>query len=94
MLLFLPRFILCYNWYFTIYKPLVVASAALSQTIIERAPIIFLKSAESTAGEIDVSITPNQGVLPYSSFNWRAGFSLNLTRVNQLLGQPRASYAT
>ena len=34
---------------------IVVAASAVSQSIIDRAPLIFLKSAEGPAGQSDIS---------------------------------------
>jgi len=46
---------------------IVVLSAIIVNTVISKGPIIFLKLAEGTTGEIDAIVTPTQ--VPLTSFN-------------------------
>jgi hypothetical protein len=53
---------------------IVVAATAVSQSIIDRAPIIFLKTAEGPSGEIDIRMVPSAAL--------KAGFYLFKNSIN------------
>ncbi|KRX00113.1 hypothetical protein PPERSA_07220 [Pseudocohnilembus persalinus] len=74
----------CYYCLSFMSVAIVVMACAVSQSIIDRAPIIFLKTAEGPGGEIDVNITPN-----FDTLMNVGGYSLvpylNGTRVQELV---------
>ncbi|KAL4454907.1 hypothetical protein ABPG74_006289 [Tetrahymena malaccensis] len=79
---------LCYFCLAFFSVTIVVAAAGVAQSVIDRAPIIFLSAAESNNGQSDFEIRPssqilNPGPLAQQSF-------LNFTRVNEILKDERA----
>ena len=66
---------------------IVVCSTAVSTTIIERAPIIFLKQAEGDHGEIDIKLHKQYGYIYDTSEYYDAQNTLNFTRINLLLSE-------
>lgn len=67
---------------------IVVLSAIIVNTVISKGPIIFLKLAEGTTGEIDAIVTPTQ--VPLTSFNTYNNFDgifLNYTQVLNLYNE-------
>lgn len=58
---------------------IVVTVACVIRTVLDHAPLIFLRTAEGTAGEIDLQITPQE-----------SDKYLNNTRINQILSEKSA----
>lgn len=84
----------------------VVMASSVSQSIIDRAPIIFLKTAEGPATETDIEIYPQSMytrnedyespayILAKQKDYYRLIDSLNTTRINEILGEERAKQTT
>ncbi|EGR31920.1 hypothetical protein IMG5_099480 [Ichthyophthirius multifiliis] len=72
---------------------LVVTSAAVSQSVIDRAPIIFLQAAEGPVGEIDFTLDSNFEILDHGQYNSNQSF-LNLTKIQEILNDDRSNQLT
>ena len=64
---------------------IVVWSALIINTIVEKGPIIFLKLAQSNEGQFDGVVSPSKGFGGMSSFENREGIFMNYTRVMEVV---------